>query len=112
MSRIALTCPACAAEVTVSSRHLMLRVDAGESDGGELLYTCLFCDATVTKALDSASVAALVAVGVTFLALSEPAIHHPECPPSGPAFTHDDLLDLHNRLAETGWFDQVVSERT
>ena len=112
MSRIALTCTACAAEVTVSSRHLMVRVDVGHSDGGELVFTCLFCAATVSQPVDAASVAALVGAGVTYLALSEPVLGHPECPPQGPAFTHDDVLDLHTRLGQPGWLDQMTSRPT
>ncbi|MDQ1605370.1 MAG: hypothetical protein QOE01_3215 [Actinomycetota bacterium] len=112
MSRIALTCTACAAEVTVSSRHLMVRVDVGHSESGELLYTCLFCAATVVQQVDAASVAALVSAGVSYLALSEPIVGHPECPPCGPVFTHDDVLDLHTRLARTGWFDEMLTRLT
>ena len=31
-----------------------------------------------------------------------------EVVPAGPAFTHDDLLDLHSALACETWIDQLV----
>ncbi len=46
--------------------------------------------------------------GVTHLSLSAPLVEHPEQAPDGPAFTHDDLLDLHRELDRESWFDQLV----
>jgi len=64
---ITLTCPECASEVSLSPRRLMVRVDADRAVGGELLFTCLGCDATPTVSLEVADLAALVRGGVTHL---------------------------------------------
>ena len=108
MSRFTLVCPECNAEVSLSARRLLVRVDGGTATSGEALFTCLACHATVAVTLDPASVAVMVLGGVTQLTLSAPAVEHPEPAPAGPALTHDDLLDLHSELDRDSWFDQLV----
>ena len=51
-SRYTLTCPECRAEVSLSARRLLVRVDEGTATSGEVLFTCLSCHATVTVELD------------------------------------------------------------
>lgn len=108
MSRYTLTCPECHAEVSLSARRLLVRVDEGTATSGEALFTCLSCHTTVAVQLDAPGVAVLVMGGVTHLSLSVPLVEHPEQAPDGPAFTHDDLLDLHRELDRESWFDQLV----
>ena len=103
-----LTCPACRAEVTLPARRLLVRVDAGHTTSGEVLFTCLSCHESVALTLDASALAALVMAGVTHLSLSVPAVEHPEPRPDGPALTADDVLDLHARLAGEDWFDELV----
>ena len=43
MSRYTLTCPECHAEVSLSARRLLVRVDEGTATSGEALFTCLSC---------------------------------------------------------------------
>lgn len=107
MSRYTLTCPECQAEVSLSARRLLVRVDDGSATAGEVVFTCLACHRTVALELDPAAVALLVMGGVTHLSLSAPAAEHPEPAPQGPPLTHDDLLDLHAELAGDGWLDRV-----
>jgi hypothetical protein len=107
MTQFTLHCPRCSAELTLTARRLMVRVDAGTATSGEILFTCLSCSQTSASAVDLDAVAALLSAGVTFLSLSEPRVEHPESPPSGPPLTHDDLLDLHAALMGDAWFDQV-----
>ena len=109
MSRYTLTCPECHARVSLSARRMLVRVDAGTATSGEVLFTCLTCRATGTLPLTVQEVALLVAKGVTFLSLSEPVVEHPECPPSGPPLTHDDLLDLHTALDRDRWPEETGS---
>lgn len=113
-SRFTLTCPECGAEVSLSARRLLVRVDEGTTSSGELLWTCLSCDATVATGLDAAAVAVLVMGGVTHLSLSTPSFEPLERVPAQrtplPPLTHDDLLDLHGALACDSWFQQLVSE--
>jgi hypothetical protein len=111
MSRYTLTCPQCHAENSLSARRLLLRVDEGTSTTGEVLFTCLSCHTTASVELDPAAVAVLVLGGVTHLSVSAPVVEHPETVPAGPAFTHDDLLDLHHQLdCDDSWFEQLVGE--
>jgi hypothetical protein len=109
MTQFTLHCPRCSAELTLTARRLLVRVDAGTAKSGEILFTCLSCSQTSAAVVDLDSVAALLSAGVTFLSLSEPRIEHPEAPPSGPPLTHDDLLDLHAALSCEEWFEQLAT---
>lgn len=108
MPRYTLICPECEAEVSLSARRLLVRVDAGTATSGEVLFTCLSCHATVAVGLQPAAIAALVTGGVTHLSLTAPVVTHPEHLPEGPALTSDDLIDLHRELACDSWIDQLV----
>jgi len=110
-SRFNLTCPECQADVSLSARRLLVRVDAGVSARGEVLFTCLFCHRTVAVTVDPTAVALLVSGGVTYLSLSPvPAPRHPETAPAGPPLTHDDLLDLHTDLSCDSFIDSLVAD--
>ena len=109
MSRFTLTCPECHAEVSLSARRLTVRIDEGTATAGEVLFTCLSCQTTVTVGMDASAVALLVLGGVTHLSLTAPVVTHPEVVPAGPAFTHDDLLDLHSELACESWSDPLAT---
>jgi hypothetical protein len=108
MTQYTLHCPLCAAELTLTARRMMVRVDAGTATSGEVLFTCLSCRQTCSVTVDVNAVAALLAGGVTYLSMSEPRVDHPEAPPPGPPLTHDDLLDLHSVLIGDSWFEQVA----
>jgi hypothetical protein len=109
MTQFTLPCPHCAAELTLTARRLMVRVDAGTATSGEVLFTCLSCRATCSVTVDVNAVASLLAGGVTYLSMSEPRVDHPEAPPPGPPLTHDDLLDLHSVLTGDSWFEQIAT---
>jgi hypothetical protein len=110
-TRFSLACPECHADVSLSARRLLVRVDEGVSASGEVLFTCLACHRTVTVTVDATAVALLVTGGVTHLSLSPlPAPRHPETAVAGPPITHDDLLDLHTRLACDTWIDGLVAD--
>ncbi|HEX7187248.1 MAG TPA: hypothetical protein VF423_03415 [Actinomycetes bacterium] len=110
-SHFTMICPACQAEVTMTARRLLVRVDADRSTSGEALFTCLFCHATVAVPVGATGVAALVSGGVTFLSLSAPVVEHPEARPAGPAFTPDDLIDLHADLEDDEcWLTGLVGQ--
>ena len=108
-AQFTVICPSCRSEVVLTARRMLVRVDAEQATSGEVVFTCLGCHDTVSVALDAAGVAALVMGGVTFLSLSPPVIEHPEVRPAGPAFTPDDLLDLHDELAGDDWLAGLVS---
>jgi hypothetical protein len=108
-TQFSVVCPACSAELVLSTRRLTVRVDAGTATSGEVLFTCLSCRATSTTVLPVGEVAVLLANGVTFLSLSEPVVEHPEAPPAGPPLTHDDLLDLHTALGCDTWVSRLTA---
>ena len=68
-------CPRCASGLSLSPRRLMVRVDTDPSGGGELLFTCLGCDATPTVSLSVADLAALISGGVSHLCLPGAGFH-------------------------------------
>ena len=108
-TQFTIICPTCRAENVLTARRLLVRVDAEQSTTGEVLFSCLGCHDTAALTLDAAGIAALVMGGVTFLSLSPPVVEHPEIRPAGPAFTSDDLLDLHTELAGDDWLAGLVS---
>ncbi len=108
MSIYTLTCPECSAQITLSGRRLLVRVDSEDATSGEVLFTCLMCHQAVTVPVGVDMVAVLVTSGVTFLSLSEQPVEHPESRVDGPAFTPDDLLDLHTALEGADWFTALA----
>lgn len=98
MPHYTLVCPGCRAELTLAARRLLMRVDAGGSPGGEVLFTCLMCDRTPVVPADAVTVAAMVVGGVTFLVRGDPDAELPRLPAQGPRITPDDLLDLQDEL--------------
>ncbi|MDQ1617965.1 MAG: hypothetical protein QOE19_534 [Actinomycetota bacterium] len=108
MTQFTLTCPRCAAELSLTTRRLLVRIDAGTATSGEVLFTCLNCRRSEAVTIDVATAARLVTAGVTYLSLSEPDVDHPEPQPPGPRLTHDDLLDLHAALAGDTWHDELT----
>ncbi len=109
-ARYSLTCPNCRAEVSLSARRLLVRLDEGTAATGEVLFTCLACDATAAVTLEAAAIAVLVTGGVTHLTLSPPPVEPLERVADGPPLTVDDLLDLHGALACDTWFQQLAAE--
>jgi hypothetical protein len=109
MTQFTLHCPLCSAELMLTARRLMVRVDAGTATSGEVLFTCLGCHQTSAVDVDVDAVAALVSSGVTYLSMSEPRVYHPESRVPGPPLTHDDLLDLHAALSCDEWFEQLAT---
>ena len=104
-----LICPDCRAEVTLPARRLLVRMDADPTAAGELLFTCLGCHRSVVLPLDAGAVAAVLTAGVTHLTLSAPRVEHPEIRPGGPAFTADDVIDLHEALAGDRCWDELFT---
>lgn len=105
-----LTCASCSAAVSLPARRLIVRVDEERSETGEVLFTCLSCQATGAVQVDAATVVMLITAGVTALSVSTPVVEHPEARPDGPAFTSDDIIDLHAAL-ERGPEDAISVER-
>ena len=90
-------------------------VDDGEQ--GQYAFTCPDCSADVTRPADRKVVALLLAVGVS--ARETPAAAEAETPtlapedrgpaPHAPAFTLDDLIDLHFLLQDDTWLSEEIA---
>jgi len=66
MTQFTLHCPLCSAELMLTARRLMVRVDAGTATSGEVLFTCLGCRQT------SAALGVGVTAVVTMMASTAP----------------------------------------
>lgn len=117
MTRIRATCPSCG-EVELRPADVVLRRVLGASgevvEGSSYRFNCPDCADEIEKPADE-RVASLLATGgvpVEDVAASELAAdrpEHPESPPDGPRLTYDDLIDLHQALADPTWFDRLAS---
>ena len=108
MATIRTNCPTCG-EVDLSPEAISLEV-AGSGDRGRYAFTCPDCSADITRAADRTAVRLLLAAGATSeregapaeTAASLPAEDRNPCP-DAPAFTLDDLIDLHFLLQDQTW---------
>lgn len=104
MTTIKATCPTCG-EVGLTPDEVELRVARSERVDSYYAFTCPTCMDEVRKPADRRVVRLLVSGGVAVhdiedrIRLGERA--------TGPALTHDDLLDFHTLLATDDWFDRV-----
>ena len=90
---------------------------ADDGEQGQYAFTCPDCSADVTRPADRKVVALLLAVGVsTHEASAEGAAPEPSLSaddrnpaPHAPAFTLDDLIDLHFLLQDDAWLSEELS---
>jgi hypothetical protein len=90
---------------------------ADDGEQGQYNFTCPDCRADVTRPADRKVVALLLAVGVNASEASAEASE--EAPslsaedrnpaPHAPAFTLDDLIDLHFLLEDDAWLSEEIS---
>jgi hypothetical protein len=113
MTRIRATCPNCG-EIDLESSDVTLRrslaADGRVLDDSSYRFRCPGCADLVEKPADERVVDLLLTGGVPVEDVG-PALRalHPEMPDDGPAFTRDDLLDLHLALADPRWFDRLAA---
>lgn len=123
MTTIRATCPDCG-EVDLTPDEMHLTVirsdDAAVGPDSHYTFRCPGCDVDVEKPADERIAHLLTTGGVDVTILEGGDIDaefasfaslptHPEAPRPGPAFTPDDLIDLHFLLATDDWFDQLVT---
>lgn len=123
MTRIRASCPECG-EVDLCPDdvvlHIVRSLDGLVSDGSSYRFSCPDCEETVLKPADERIAQLLVTGGVEVEEsddATEPVLDatfavtpsHPEDPCGGPAFTLDDVLDLHLKLSDDGWFDELLA---
>jgi predicted RNA-binding Zn-ribbon protein involved in translation (DUF1610 family) len=113
MTRVRATCPSCG-EMDLPASEVVLRrscdVDGRVLADSSYRFRCPGCADVVEKPADERVVDLLITGGVPIEDVG--AVRrglHPEMPDDGPAFTLDDLLDLHIALAEPDWFDRLAA---
>ena len=104
MTTIKATCPGCG-EVDLTAEDILLRIGA-TSSVNSYGFTCPECADFVEKPADERVVRLLLSGGVVPVPVHVPAealeIH------TGPAITHNDLLEFHERLQASDWFEELV----
>lgn len=117
MAIIRVSCPTCGEIELPSERIELVTVPGLEIDRNNTHYTftCSFCDAVVRRPADRITATVLTSGGVAIRPPRHPVFvgrpGHPERPPGGPAFTRDDILDLHLLLEDDGWFAALLAAR-
>jgi hypothetical protein len=104
-TRIRASCADCGdVELRVGDVHVRVCAD---DNAGSYVFRCPSCDMAVVKDAEPRVVDLLLASGVAMTMWTLPA-ELCEQRRSGPMFTHDDLLDFHDALADDGWFDRLL----
>ena len=116
MATIRTNCPTCG-QVDLSAEAISLEV-AGSGDRGRYAFTCPDCSADITRAADRTAVRLLLAAGATSQGVDAPAETAASLPaedrnpsPDAPAFTLDDLIDLHFLLQDQARLAEELAAR-
>lgn len=107
-TRIRASCGDCG-DVELRVGDVEVRVCA-DDNAGTYVFRCPRCAMAVVKDAEPRVVDLLLASGVAMTTWSMP-LELAERPSSGPAFTHDDLLDFHRELQDDGWYQRLTAGR-
>ena len=103
MTTIKATCPGCG-EVELTPDDIELRV-CTHAPASYYVFGCPACRNPIQKPADDRVIQLLISGGVKALVWELPdevlEVH------SGPAFTHDDLLDFHLLLDQPNWYEHL-----
>lgn len=98
-TRIRASCEECGdVELRVSDVNVRVCID---DDAGTYVFRCPRCEMAVVKEAEPRVVDLLIASGVEVAYWTLPAELAERR--TGPAFTHDDLLDFHELLDSDDW---------
>ena len=103
MTTIRATCPTCG-EVGLTPDEIELRVDSSGGQDAYYAFPCPTCLCVIRKPADDRIVRLLASGGVPVLEMAKA-----DSRSTGPAFTHDDLLDFHTMLRTDDWFPRLES---
>lgn len=103
-TRIRASCSTCG-DVELGVDDVQVRV-CTDDNAGSYSFRCPTCALSVVKAAEPRVVELLVASGAELTTWALPA-ELQECR-TGPAFTHDDLLDFHDLLSGDDWLDELL----
>lgn len=105
---IRATCSDCG-DVELGTRDLVVRL-CEDTESGSYVFRCPSCALPVVRPADMPTIDLLVSAGCRLEVWNVPAeLYEPH--PVGLPFTHDDLIDFHEQLADDAWFDDLVSGR-
>ncbi len=103
MTTIKATCPGCG-EVDLGTEDILLRIGAVQT-ANTYGFTCPSCGDFVEKQADDRVVRLLLSGGVVPVPVHVPAealeLHF------GPPLTMDDLIDFHQHLMTSDWFEDL-----
>jgi hypothetical protein len=106
MIEIRCRCSSCAEISSAALDELLLVLPDGPDDPGpQIVHGCDHCGATTLRDIDERLAGLLLTHGIVAVPyVGQPAAEaHPENPPAGPAITADDVLAMHELLADDGW---------
>ncbi len=104
MASLRTTCPICHVMVDLHPDGVV--AVATSSDTAQYSYLCPSCGQIADRTADDTATQILRTAGVEPVVVRVP---HPESPANGPAFSADDVLDLHLLLATDTWFAQLTA---
>jgi hypothetical protein len=116
MANIRANCPTCG-RVDMPADAISLEV-VDDGDRGHYAFRCPDCGAEVVRPADRKVVALLLAAGASSNAVQDAPAEAtaPSLPeedrnpcPQAPAFTLDDLIDLHFLLEDHAWLEEEIT---
>lgn len=105
MATIRASCPDCG-DVELTTRDVAVRVCAADNQGS-YSFKCPHCQLAVAKDAPARVVDLLVSSGVPMTMWELPA--ELEEARTGPAISHDDLLEFHDLIEQDDWFQRLSS---
>jgi hypothetical protein len=103
VSSVLVNCSHCEATSDVPADGVLLDLQAAA-----LSWICLECGELDEQDVPQHMLQRLIDVGASLITSDVGSLPpHPESPPSGAPLTHDDLLDLHELLAQPSWLIQL-----
>jgi hypothetical protein len=109
-------CRRCTHEQTLAAEQLVVALprDSGRHPA-YVVFTCASCQSSPAHQVPPGVAAALVAQGAAWLPTRDVSAldrRHPESPdPDAAPLTHDDLLDLHEHLADDAHVRTLLTEQ-
>jgi hypothetical protein len=103
---IRATCTECG-DVEMGTGDLVVRLRE-DTEAGTYVFRCPSCEVPVVRPADRPTIDLLISSGCRLELWQTPAeLLEPR--PVGEPFTHDDLIDFHDRLEDDGWFDALLA---
>ena len=102
---IRATCGECG-NVELGTRDVVVRL-CEDDDSGTYVFRCPRCAQPVVHSADRPTIDLLVSAGVRLEVWNMPA-ELAEPRPLGAPFADDDLIDFHELLTGSAWFDDLL----